>query len=139
MAFLEIFDERKFDFAVLLVRIQAFAIADTGVITYLKVLLINWKIQIHQCLLYQYYWLIYIVRTYSSCFMHPMVVRMRLPLIKIFSNFVHFGPNFQVFYPFSLFLCPFSEKLHACPYFLLEALVAYYVILIEIHNTNTNL
>ena len=34
-----------------------------------------------------------------------------LALFKIFSNFVHFCPNFQIF-------CPFSEKWHPCPYLL---------------------
>ena len=45
-------------------------------------------------------------------------------LFQIFSNIVHFCPNFQIFYPFCNFLtfsapfCPFSEKSHVCPYFL---------------------
>ena len=42
-------------------------------------------------------------RAYSSCFIHAIVARMRLPFFKIFSNFVHFCLNFQIFYPF----CPF--------------------------------
>ena len=37
---------------------------------------------------------------------------------EIFSNFVYFCPNFQIFHSFSTFLCPFSEKVHLCPYFL---------------------
>ena len=31
-----------------------------------------------------------------------------MPFFKIFSNFVHFCPSFQIF-------CSFSEKLHQCP------------------------
>ena len=46
---------------------------------------------------------------YSSCFMHVIVASMRLPFFKIFSNFVHFCRNFQIFCPF----LPFSEK--PCP------------------------
>ena len=34
-----------------------------------------------------------------------------LPILKIFSHFVHFCPNFQIFYPF-------SEKSYPFPYFL---------------------
>ena len=37
---------------------------------------------------------------YSSCFLHAIVARMRLPFFKIFLNFVHFCPNFQIFCPF---------------------------------------
>ena len=42
-------------------------------------------------------------RAYPRCFMHAIVARMRLPFFKIFSNFVHFCPNFQIFF-FFLFL-----------------------------------
>ena len=44
----------------------------------------------------------------------------QLLFFKIFSNFVHFCPNFQIFIPFCSFkniFNPFSELLHACPYF----------------------
>ena len=41
-----------------------------------------------------------------------------LPFCKIFGNFVNFSPNFQIFCPFSTFLCPLFEKSHQCPYFL---------------------
>ena len=53
-------------------------------------------------------------RAYSSCFMLAIVAHMRLPFFKMFSNFVHFA---QIFKYFVLF-CPFSEKLHTCPYVL---------------------
>ena len=43
-------------------------------------------------------------RAYSSCFMRAVVKCMRLPFSKIFSNFVHFCPNFQIFCPFLPFL-----------------------------------
>ena len=39
-------------------------------------------------------------------------------LFQNISKFCTFFPNFQIFYPFSTFLCPFSKKLHPCPYFL---------------------
>ena len=58
-------------------------------------------------------------RANFSCFMHAIVAHMRLPFFKIFSNFVHLCPNFQVFCLFR----PFSEKSHACPYFLEQALL----------------
>ena len=48
----------------------------------------------------------YVLREYSSCFMHAIVARMRLPF-KIFSNFVYFCPNFLIFCPFLPFFCPF--------------------------------
>ena len=48
-------------------------------------------------------------RAYSSCFIHVIVERMRLPFFKIFSNFGYFWSNFQKF-------CPFSQNLHARPY-----------------------
>ena len=50
-------------------------------------------------------------RAYSSCFMHTIVARMmRLPFLKIFSNFVHFCPNFQIFCPFLPFFAPFLKN-----------------------------
>ena len=39
-------------------------------------------------------------RAYSSCFMDAIGACMRLPFFKIFSNFIHFCPNFQIFSPF---------------------------------------
>ena len=59
---------------------------------------------------------------YSSCFMHVTVAPMRLAFFKIFSNFVYFCPNFQTNCLFLPWFCPFSENLHACPYFLEKAL-----------------
>ena len=59
---------------------------------------------------------------YSSCFMHGIVACMRLPFFKIFSNFVHFCPNFQIFWPFLPIFCLFSEKSHGCSYCLEQAL-----------------
>ena len=48
-------------------------------------------------------------RAYSSCFMCVIVTcMMRLPLFKIFSNFVNFCPNFQIF-------CPFLWKIACMP------------------------
>ena len=64
-----------------------------------------------------------------------IVAHMRLPFFEIFSNFVQFHPNFQIFAcPFSKYFqilyifaqifkyfalfCPFSEKSHACLYVL---------------------
>ena len=58
------------------------------------------------------------IRVYSSCLMHTIVARVRLPFFKIFSNFLHFCPSFQMICPFVPFLCPFLQKSHACPYFL---------------------
>ena len=41
---------------------------------------------------------------------------------KIFSNFLHFSPSFQIFCPC---FCTFSEKSHACPYFVEQTLYIY--------------
>ena len=49
-------------------------------------------------------------RVYSSCFMHAIVVRMRLPFFKLFSNFVHTCPNFKIFCPFLSFLALFLKN-----------------------------
>ena len=57
-------------------------------------------------------------RAYSSCFMHVIVARMRLPFFKLFSSFVYFCPNFQTNYFFLTWFCPFSKNLRECPYFL---------------------
>ena len=50
-------------------------------------------------------------RAYSSSLLSVIIAHSHLPFLKIFSSFVHFCPNFQIFYPF-------SEKSHASPYFL---------------------
>ena len=56
--------------------------------------------------------------------MHAMVVHMKMSFFKIFSYFIGFYPNFQIFCPFLLFFFFFavSEKLHTCPYYPEEAL-----------------
>ena len=56
-------------------------------------------------------------RVYSSSLLGAIIARNHLPFFKIFSNFIYFSTNFQVF-------CPFSEKSHACSYFLEQALVS---------------
>ena len=57
-------------------------------------------------------------RTYSCSLLHLIIICNHLPSFKVFSNFVHFCPNFQIICPFLPFFCPFSEKLRTCPYFL---------------------
>ena len=64
-------------------------------------------------------------RAFSSSLLRAIIAHNHLLFFKIFSNFVYFCPNFQIFCPFLPFLeiflllfCPFSEKSHACPYFL---------------------
>ena len=54
--------------------------------------------------------------------MHAMVVHMKMSFFKIFSYFIGFYPNFQIFCPFLLFFFAVSEKLHTCPYYPEEAL-----------------
>ena len=49
-------------------------------------------------------------RTYSSSVLHAIIAPNHLPFFKIFSNFVHFSPNFQIICPFSKFIFLFSEK-----------------------------
>ena len=48
-------------------------------------------------------------RAYSSSFMHAIVAHMRFPFFKVFSNFVHFCPNFQMFCPFCPFFRPWLD------------------------------
>ena len=50
-------------------------------------------------------------RVYSSSLLGAIIARNHLPFFKIFSDFIYFSTNFQIF-------CPFSEKSHACSYFL---------------------
>ena len=59
-----------------------------------------------------------VIRACFSYFKHAIVERMRLPFFKIFSGFVYFCVSFQMFCTFFALFGPFSEKLHACPYFL---------------------
>ena len=57
-------------------------------------------------------------RVYSCSLLQPITSCNHLPFIKIFSGFVHCYPNFQIFSPFSTFLCSFSEESHLCMPFL---------------------
>ena len=41
-----------------------------------------------------------ITRAYSSSLLHAIIACNHLPFLKIFSNFVHFCPNFEIFSPF---------------------------------------
>ena len=45
---------------------------------------------------------------YSSSLLHAIAARIHLSFFKIFSNFVHFCPKFQIFCPFLLFVNSFS-------------------------------
>ena len=64
-------------------------------------------------------------RPFSSSLLRAIIARNHVPFFKIFSNFVHFGSNVQIFCPFlPFFFFSFSEKSHACPYFLEQALTA---------------
>ena len=49
-------------------------------------------------------------KAYSSCFIHALVACMRLLFFKLFSNFVHICPNFQIFCSFLSFLALFLKK-----------------------------
>ena len=40
------------------------------------------------------------IRSFSSSFLQAIIARNQLPFFKIFSNFGHFCPNFQIFCPF---------------------------------------
>ena len=46
-------------------------------------------------------------RAFSSSLLRAIIVRNHLPFFKVFSNFVHFCPTFQIFCPFLTFFCPF--------------------------------
>ena len=39
-------------------------------------------------------------RAYSNSLLHVIIAHNHLPFFKIFSNFIHFSPNFQIFCPF---------------------------------------
>ena len=53
-------------------------------------------------------------QTYSSSLLRAIIVRNPLPLFKIFSNFVHFFPNFQIFCPILIYFWPFlKNRTHA--------------------------
>ena len=55
------------------------------------------------------------VRAYSSSLLHVIITHNHL-FFKIFWNFVHFCPNSQIFFPFSIFLGSFSEKSQLLPF-----------------------
>ena len=55
------------------------------------------------------------VRAYSSGLLHVVITYHQLPFFKMFSNFVRFCPNFQIFFPFSTFPCPFSKESQSMP------------------------
>ena len=57
-------------------------------------------------------------RAFSSSLLNAIVACNHLPFFKIFSNLVHFYPNFQILCLFLTFLCLFSGISHAFPYFL---------------------
>ena len=70
--------------------------------------------------------------TFPSSLLSELISHNHLPFFKIFSNFVHFCPNFHIFFPFLLFFnffffspffVLFSEKSHVCLYFLEQAQV----------------
>ena len=42
-----------------------------------------------------------VVKAYSSSLLCVIIAHNHLPFFKIFWNFVHFCPNFQIFFPFS--------------------------------------
>ena len=46
-------------------------------------------------------------RAISSSLLRTIVARSHLPFFKIFSNLVHFFPNFQIFWPFLTFFSSF--------------------------------
>ena len=56
------------------------------------------------------------VRVYSSSLLHVIITHNHLLFFKIFWNFVHFCPNSQIFFPFSIFLSSFSEKSQLLPF-----------------------
>ena len=65
------------------------------------------------------------IRAYSSSLLHAMIARSHLAFFKIFSGFVHFCPNFQIFSPF----LPFFGKIARMP--LLSRIGPEYTSLIE--------
>ena len=51
------------------------------------------------------------LRAFFSSLLHAIIAHKHLPFFKIFSNFVHFCPNFQIFCPF----LPFFWKILRMP------------------------
>ena len=64
-------------------------------------------------------------RACSSCFMHAIVARMRMPFFKIFPNFVHFA---QIFNYFALFwkIARMFLLSRICPAFCFSCFVDYF-------------
>ena len=52
----------------------------------------------------------YTFRVYSSSLLHVIITGNHLPFFKIFSNFVYFCSNFQIFCPFSMFFALFLKS-----------------------------
>ena len=50
-------------------------------------------------------------RAFSSSLLCAIVAHNHLPFFKIFSNIVHFCPNFQIFFLFLTFFLPFFWKI----------------------------
>ena len=46
----------------------------------------------------------YYAKAFSRSLLHAIITHNHMPISKIFSNFVHFCPNFQIFCPFLPFL-----------------------------------
>ena len=58
-------------------------------------------------------------RAFFSGLLRGIIARNKLPLFKMFSNFVHFCPNFQIFcpfLPFSNIFLPFFFKISRVPW-----------------------
>ena len=55
-------------------------------------------------------------RASSSSLFHAIITHNHPPFFEVFSNFVHFCPNFQIFFPFSTFLCSYFEKSKLLPF-----------------------
>ena len=55
--------------------------------------------------------------TFSSSLLSAIISHNHLPFFKICSNFVHFCPNFHIFFPFLLFFNIFFFFALFCPFF----------------------
>ena len=49
------------------------------------------------------------IRVYYNCLVHVIIAHNHVPFFKIFSNFVHFCPNFPIFCPFLHFFWKISR------------------------------
>ena len=56
------------------------------------------------------------VKAYSSSLLHAIIGHNHLPFLKLFSNFLHFCTNFEIFFPFSRFPCSFSHNSQTLPF-----------------------